>query len=315
MSFTSEARRARRQDERAKFNWLVAISIAGKTGKRAALATIRRTDNFVEWWERQWAAKRAVWRLGAPARAASDAAWRAAQRTLRAAATDQTSRNLGGHDIAHQVRLHTCHAIHGVAEAAAWVNTLPLIDDATAQQMKRIWLPMVDAWMAGLFLYSVSSQEIICVPRPLLSIVDDRLYRENGCAVAWPDGEQYWFWQGVEVTRLTIEAPERLTPADIRDETNQETRRTMIERMGAGRFLRAARATLIQADVCGKLWHCHVDNNDIYAIVEVENGTPEPDGSRRHYFLRVPPTAGTPREAIAWTYGLTADQYENVVRT
>jgi hypothetical protein len=76
----------------------------------------------------------------------------------------------------------------------------------------------------------------------------------------------------------------------------------------------ARTADLIQRDACGKLWRCHLDD-EIYTMAEVENGTPEPDGSRRRYFLRVPPTARTPREAIAWTYGLTADQYEIIVRT
>ena len=41
-------------------------------------------------------------------------------------------------------------------------------------------------------------------------------------------------------------------------------------------------------------------------MVEVVNSTPEPDGSRKTYFLRVPPTIGTAREAVAWTFGLGA---------
>jgi hypothetical protein len=50
-------------------------------------------------------------------------------------------------------------------------------------------------------------------------------------------------------------------------------------------------------------------------VVEVENGTREPDGSRRHYFLPVPPGARTPHEAVAWTYGLTPDRYWIAART
>lgn len=308
---------ARRHNQRTNFDWVVAVSAAGKTARGAAFAAPRSADNHVDdivtCKDRQWTAMRAVWQLDAPARAACNAAWRAARR--KAVAAEQTSADAGAHNVAHVVRPFVHHAIDGVAEAAAWVNTLPLVDNAAAQRMIRIWLPMVDAWAAGLLLYAVSSQEIICVPRPLLSIVDNRLHREDGCAVAWPDGKSYWFWRGIEVTRSTIEAPERLALADIRDEANQESRRIMIERMGTECFLRATRGTIIQTDECGKLWHCHVDNNDTYAIVEVKNGTPEPDGSCRRYFLRVPPAARTPRDAIAWTYGLTAAQYDVVVRT
>jgi hypothetical protein len=43
-------------------------------------------------------------------------------------------------------------------------------------------------------------------------------------------------------------------------------------------------------------------------LVEVENGTIEPDGSRR-YFLCVPPWMTTAREAVAWTFGLSVDEY------
>jgi hypothetical protein len=303
---------ARRQDQRSDFDWVVAVSAVGKTGRRASLAALRSADDYVEqivaWKDRQLAAQVAVWRLDAPERAACDAAWTGARRAI---AAEQTSANVGSHNM----RPFVHHAINGVAEAAAWVNTLPLVDNAEVQRLTRTWLPMVDAWEAGLLLYTVSSQEIICVPRPVLSIVDNRLHREGGCAVAWLDGERYWFWRGVEVTRSTIETPEGLTLADIRGEANQECRRIMIQRMGMERFLRATRGTIIQTDECGKLWHCHVDNNDTYAIVEVKNGTPEPDGSCRRYFLRVPPAARTPRDAIAWTYGLTAAQYDVVVRT
>lgn len=38
-------------------------------------------------------------------------------------------------------------------------------------------------------------------------------------------------------------------------------------------------------------------------VVEVVNSTPEPDGSHRTYFLRVPPTMRTATAAVAWTFG------------
>ena len=46
-----------------------------------------------------------------------------------------------------------------------------------------------------------------------------------------------------------------------------------------------------------------------WSAIEVMNGTAEADGSRKRYFLRVPSAMRTAREAVAWTYGLTADQY------
>jgi hypothetical protein len=50
-------------------------------------------------------------------------------------------------------------------------------------------------------------------------------------------------------------------------------------------------------------------------VVEVENGTREPNGWRRRYFLRVPPNMRSAHEAVAWTFGLTPEQYAAVRRT
>jgi hypothetical protein len=44
-------------------------------------------------------------------------------------------------------------------------------------------------------------------------------------------------------------------------------------------------------------------------MVKVVNATPEADGSFKDYFLRVPPTVQTAREAVAWTFGKAADDY------
>src|SRR5262249_23597685 len=67
----------------------------------------------------------------------------------------------------------------------------------------------------------------------------------------------------------------------------------------------------INQDDHGKLWHCTLTADDEpLHVVEVVNATPEPDGSYRRYFLRVPPASRTARQAVAWTFGFTnADDY------
>ncbi|MGH9553254.1 MAG: DUF6745 domain-containing protein [Terriglobales bacterium] len=44
-------------------------------------------------------------------------------------------------------------------------------------------------------------------------------------------------------------------------------------------------------------------------MVRVINSTPEPDGSYKHYFLRVPPEITTAKSAVAWTFDIDADKY------
>jgi hypothetical protein len=61
-----------------------------------------------------------------------------------------------------------------------------------------------------------------------------------------------------------------------------------------------------------RLWGFRGVTIGSWTAVEVENATPEADGTRRHYWLRVPSRMRTAREAVAWTYGLSAEQYANL---
>jgi hypothetical protein len=117
------------------------------------------------------------------------------------------------------------------------------------------------------------------------------------------------------VAPWVIEQPEVITLPLIDRERNREHRRCMIERFGIERFIREADAKFIGKDCCGKLWRVESAGQGRYAFVEVENGTREPDGTRRRYFLCVPPSMDSPREAVAWSYGLRPEQYVLAVRT
>jgi hypothetical protein len=197
------------------------------------------------------------------------------------------------------------------------LELIPGGDNGHLEREIRIWRPLVDAAEAGLFRYWATWQEIICVPRPALFMDGRRLHRADGPAVVWRSGECHWFWHGVEVPPWVIERPERITADAICDETNLELRRWLIERFGAQRLIDELGGELVAKHAYGRLWRCRVDEREAetYAVLEVENGTVEADGSRRRYCLRVPPDMRTPREAVAWTYGLRAHEYELMART
>ena len=50
-------------------------------------------------------------------------------------------------------------------------------------------------------------------------------------------------------------------------------------------------------------------------MVRVINSTAEPDGTHRVYYLGVPSTVSTPQEAVAWTFGMTAEEYNVAMET
>ncbi len=167
----------------------------------------------------------------------------------------------------------------------------------------------------------------ILTERPLALRRDERgrLHCETGPAIVYPDGWGVWAWHGVRVPREVIEEP--VTIEQIRGERNAEVRRIMIERFGLDRYITDAGLTKVGCDDWGDLYRL----DDDVVVVAVINSTPEPDGTVRTYHLRVPPEFGsadktvtvpmppdyrrretvprTPHAAVAWTFGLTPDQY------
>lgn len=145
-----------------------------------------------------------------------------------------------------------------------------------------------------------------------------------------------------------------VTAAMIEREGNSELRRIMLDRLGFERYVQEGNFRLVAKDQYGELlesgvlndalsWDVHA--NEPYKAVRVLNSTPDwhpaandkqencghkrlrvkhHDARCRHcgraghyrtYILRVPPNMRTPREAIAWTFGLEEEQYRPLQMT
>ena len=141
-----------------------------------------------------------------------------------------------------------------------------------------------------------------------------RLHCAKGPAVSYPDGWSAYAWKGVLVPRWIIERPELVTVRTISAAQDPQIRRCMIEVMTPERFIALGGAYRIAQDETGVLWRQRW-RWEAWAAVEVINGTPEEDGTRKRYFLQVPANMRTAREAVAWTYGLPEQRYRPVVRT
>jgi hypothetical protein len=141
-----------------------------------------------------------------------------------------------------------------------------------------------------------------------------RLHCETGPFIAFESGLRLWHWHGLRVRQATIEQPQKISVSAIEQERNAERRRVMIERYGQARYFTDSGAKLIHEDARGRLWR-HASQWDEHVYVEVRNATLEPDGSRKTYFLRVPPEMTNASEAVAWTFGLTAQTYQPTLET
>ena len=142
-----------------------------------------------------------------------------------------------------------------------------------------------------------------------------RLHAADGPALRYRDGFGLHAWRGMPVPSNLVERLSRLTLGQISTEPDAGLRRVMLEHYGYDRYLREAGARRVAEDECGVLWHLAFRDDEPLVMVEVVNSTPEPDGTRRTYWLRVPPQTRSAREGVAWTFGLTEQQYRPLAQT
>lgn len=152
-----------------------------------------------------------------------------------------------------------------------------------------------------------------------------RLHAEDGLALEYRDGWGVYAWHGFRISGKNtwiIKQKEKITPELIEKETNAELRRIMLEIYGYEKYLAKRNAKEIAVDeLHGKkrrLLEFTLANEPI-RVVEVVNGTREPDGTHRKFILGCVRRDGrfpeTPHEAIAWSYGINPKVYDEVVRT
>jgi hypothetical protein len=131
--------------------------------------------------------------------------------------------------------------------------------------------------------------------------IDDqnRPHCEDGPSHRWRDGWSLWHIHGVVVPEWIVLRPEQITVAKIDAEKNIEVRRIMQERMGVGKYLHESGAQLIDFDQVevvrgsGKMMP--------RALLKARDGAMYLEGTdsstTRSYFMRVPPSSKTCRDA------------------
>lgn len=232
---------------------------------------------------------------------------------------DQVAREAGDRldaDLAKRVRGWSLHAVYGQHDAA-WLAGFDFLGrvaphaSAVGKLAGLVGVARAAGWWWPFEQVAVVSER----PTVLARDHQGRLHGEDGPAIAYSDGLALHCWRGLPVPADLIGRLDQLTVERIHAEQNLELRRVLTERYGLDRYLRDAGATRVGADETGVLWRLPVDGDEPLVMVEVINSSPEPDGSRRRYWLRVPPTTRSAREAVAWTFGLAAEEYRPVRQT
>lgn len=175
---------------------------------------------------------------------------------------------------------------------------------------------------------------------PVVARFDEqgRLHNATGPAIEFSDGFLVFFIHGIEVGRQAIESPASIPINLIRDCKNIEQRRILIDLYGKDRYILGLGLKPIHRDDFGELYRADIPNDEPLCMVKVLNSTPEPCakcgtvtkeidarvGGRcdcgtpfvyKDYWMCVPFTVQTAREAVAWTFSKSAEGYRPLRET
>ena len=148
-----------------------------------------------------------------------------------------------------------------------------------------------------------------------------RMHSETGPAIRYRDGWSIYSWRGIQIPPEKagfIENRSLLTPDIIDGEENAELRRIKLEAFGFERYIAERGARVIAEDTNHgqprRLLEMNVRGEPI-RVLDVYNGSLEPDGTRRRFFLGAMRNAKTPHEAVAMSYGIRPENYNEQMRT
>jgi len=145
-----------------------------------------------------------------------------------------------------------------------------------------------------------------------------RLHSVTSPAVLYPDGWAIYAIHGVRVPEYIVTRPNEITTAKIEKEENTEVRRVMIERYGQEKYLKDSNAKEIHKDEFGTLFLKEIPDDEPLVMVKVINSTPEIINGKmvfKDYFLRVPPDIKTAKEAVAWTFAKSKEEYIPLIQS
>ena len=109
-----------------------------------------------------------------------------------------------------------------------------------------------------------------------------------------------------------VSNPDLLSVEEVLTHSNTECRYVGIKIIGHEKIRNSRKCKLINS--CDKTGMELFSISDIFAdpilYLKVINSTMEPDGTYKNYYLCVPPTMKTCKEAVAWTFRMETDEYQ-----
>lgn len=183
-----------------------------------------------------------------------------------------------------------------------------------------------EAWKARLLYFK---DEFPFGPIKKYTNEDGRLHRDDGPAYISPtriiwykngrkhgiDADKYgsifYYYEDIRIPAHYWKKPNSLTIKEVLSHENAEVRYVGMKIIGMENVINNSCSKIIHRDDEKNQILFKIDGifSDPVCFVKVVNSTQEPDGSYKNYFIAVPPTMKTCKEAVAWTFRLEENDY------
>ena len=195
-----------------------------------------------------------------------------------------------------------------------WLTVNELVAHPVASEQVSLTRSWIDAHSASTWMPYENVAIISDRHTRLTRDGEGRLHSSDGKAAwEWADGTAVYAHHGRRVDPWVVSgATGHEQVARIAAEQNIEVRRCAIERYGWAEYVSDAGWTPVASDRYGALYD--VPGEDDQRVCVVTNGTVERDGTQRKYGLLCRAHHRTPLEAVAASYGVSAEQYGSLER-
>ena len=122
-------------------------------------------------------------------------------------------------------------------------------------------------------------------------------------------GTVLYYYRGVLVPTAFFTKRDSLTPEKILQHPNQEVRRVGMELYGYDNLRDYLKLIHSDPRTGAELFRMKIDDEDPLVLVKVLDSTELLSGSRKTYWLQVPPNMRTCQQAIAWTFSMSEGEY------
>lgn len=206
------------------------------------------------------------------------------------------------------------YAGSGLARDLRWSSALDFFFRVGALDFHPItnWLELLKAGLWSSLFYE--DLAVAIRPPDILRQQSDaagemRMHNTRGPALAWQDDFASYAIEGELVPSHWVEQPQSISLEEIYGVFNLDRRKTLIDQVGAGRFLQMTKSSLVDSDVDGagmerRLLRVKVGSGFKWCLLEVRC----PSKGDLHY-LWVPPSMSRCSQAVAWTFGFEVPDY------